>query len=215
VTSPDAAVWFLERPSLTGDRFADLRELRALCEDAARHDAIVIVDESNANYYPLPWSAVGLALAHENLIVARGFSKAYGLGGLRLAYCVASTALTEGVRTSLPPLLASSLSLRLGARVLGLGDITAPLRERIAAHEREAIELLERAGIAGLVRASEHLPYVLVQPSRDHVDLLEARGVVGKHQPYWSCARASIATFYRLSVPLADARMARLRVLMS
>jgi histidinol-phosphate/aromatic aminotransferase/cobyric acid decarboxylase-like protein len=213
--SRSAALWFLERPSLTGDAFADVTELGALCEDAARHGAVVVIDESNANYYAPSWSAAGLALARDNVVVARGFSKAYGLGGLRLAYCVASPALTERVRAVVPPLLASSLSLRLGARVLALGDITAPLRTRIATHKREASELIERAGVAGLVPSSEHLPYVLSRSGREHLDThLEARGIFGKHHPRWSADSDAVAHIYRLSVPLADARLARLRQLL-
>jgi hypothetical protein len=201
-----ASLWFLERPSLHGDAFADVADLGALCEDAARAGAIVIVDESNANYYPPAWSAIGLA--QENLVVLRGFSKAYGLGGLRLAFCVASAALTERVRSVVPPLLASSLSLRVGARVLALGDITAPLRARIAAHKREAIELFERAGVETLP-PSEHLPYVL---SPAGYESLEARGILGKRHPLWS--EGKLADIYRLSVPLSDARIARLRQLL-
>ena len=210
-----AALWFLERPSLIGDAFAALADLGALCEEAARHGALVIVDESNANYYPPAWSAVGLALARHNLVVARGFSKAYGLGGLRLAYCVASPALTDRVRSVVPPLLASSLSLRLGERVLALGDITAPLRARVHAHKREVTELLERAGVGELVPSSEHLPYVFSRDSAEHLRArLEARGVLGKHHPIWSGRSAGLGHIYRLSVPVSEARMARLRQLL-
>ena len=211
----DIAVWFLERPSLIGDAFNDLTDLSALCDDAARRGAVVIVDESNANYYPPAWSAVGLALARDNLVVARGFSKAYGLGGLRLAFCVASPALTERVRTTVPPLLASSLSLRLGARTLTLGDLTAPLRTRMRTHKREVIELLDRVGVEGLVPASKHLPYVLSRANREQLNArLESRGVIGKLHPIWSGSSASLDYIYRLSVPLSHARFTRLRQLL-
>ena len=208
-------VWFLERPSLSGDAFADVADLSALCDEAARSGAVVIVDESNANYYPPAWSAVGLALARENLVVVRGFSKAYGLGALRLGFCVAAPALTERVRGVVPPLLASSLSLRLGVRVLAAGDLAAPLRARVGACKREAIQLLERAGVDALVPSSEHLPYILSRAGREHLAArLEARGVVGKSHPIWSAATASLDRIYRLSVPLAEARIARLRHLL-
>jgi hypothetical protein len=205
--APDAGVWFLERPSFMGDAFSDLAELQRLCADAARHGAVVIVDESNANYYPPAWSAAPLACAIHNLIVLRGFSKAYGLGGLRLAYAIAAPALTERIRGCLPPLLASSLSLRLGARVLALGDITAPLRTRIAAHKRETVALFARAGVDGLVPSSEYLPYVLAPAP------FASRGITGKLHPMWSTA--GLCHIYRLSVPLSDARIARLRQLLS
>jgi hypothetical protein len=211
-----AALWFLERPSLIGDAFAELADLGALCEEAARHGALVLVDESNANYYPPAWSAVGLALAQPNLVVARGFSKTYGLGGLRLACCVASPPLTQRVRSLVPPLLASSLSLRLGKRVLSLGDIAAPLRTRVHAHKREVTQLLERAGVGELVPSSQHLPYIFSRASAEHLRArLEARGVLGKHHPIWSGPSAALGHIYRLSIPVSEARMARLRQLLS
>lgn len=202
----DGGVWFLERPSFRGDAFAALDELRALCDEAARHGAVVIVDESNANYYPLAWSAAALATTLDNLVVLRGFSKALGLGGLRLAYAVASPAMTVRVRGCVPPLLPSSVSLRLGARIIDLGDITAPLRTRIAAHKREAIALFARAGIE-VSAASEYLPYVLAPAA------FASPGITGKLHPMWS--HAGICHLYRLSVPLSDARIARLRRLLA
>lgn len=201
--APDADLWFLERPSLTGDAHADLAPL---ADEAARADKVVIVDESNANYCPPGWSAA--SLARDNVIVVRGFSKAYGLGGLRLAYCVASPRLTARIRTVVPPLLVSSLSLRLGARVLALGDITAPLRARIAAHKAEMIALLRRAGVASFP-SSEHLPYVFARASEP----LRARGIVGKQHSVWSAG--AVTSLYRLSVPLNESRMERLRGLLT
>src|SRR6185503_3806153 len=110
------------------------------------------------------------------------------------------------IRAVVPPLLASSLSLQIGARILALGDVTAPLRARIAAHQREAVELFSRAGIAGLAPASLHLPYLL---SREDLSApLAARGVTGKLHPVWSSG--ALAHLYRLSVPLDEARMERL-----
>jgi histidinol-phosphate/aromatic aminotransferase/cobyric acid decarboxylase-like protein len=211
----DGAVWFLERPSLLGDAFADLTDLSALCDDAARSGAVVVIDESNANYYAPAWSAVGLALARDNVIVVRGFSKAYGLGGLRLGYCAASPALTERVRGVIPPLLASSLSLRLGVRVLAAGDLAAPLRARLRTHKMQMLEVLERAGIEALVASSEHLPYVLSRANREHLSArLESRGVVGKYHPIWSERSRSLDSIYRLSVPLSELRLMRLRKLL-
>jgi hypothetical protein len=195
-------IWFVERPSLVASAHDDVA---ALSDEARRANAILVIDESNANYYPPAWSAV--TLARDNVIVARGFSKAYGLGALRLGYCVASPALTERIRAVVPPMLASSLSLRLGARVLSLGDITAPLRTRIATHKREMIDLLRNQGIDDLVAASEHLPYALSRGSAASLTQL-----VGKSHPFW--ANGALAHLYRLSVPLSEARMSVLRQLL-
>ncbi|MBL8625754.1 MAG: aminotransferase class I/II-fold pyridoxal phosphate-dependent enzyme [Myxococcales bacterium] len=213
---PTAPLWFLERPSLIGDAFAALPEVAALCADAARHGALVVIDESNASYAPPAWSAIGQIDLAPNLIVLRGFSKAYGLGGLRLAYAVASPAATARVRAVVAPLLAASVSLRLGARVLALGDVAAPLRARITAHKPAVLDLLARAGVTALEPASAHLPYVLSRASDAELRArLEARGVLGKRHPCWSARVGGLDHVYRLSVPLDDHRLARLRDLLA
>lgn len=213
---PTAPLWFLERPSLIGDGFAAHADVVALCTDAARHDALVVIDESNASYAPPAWSAIGLTAACANLIVLRGFAKAYGLGGLRLAFAVGAPPATARVRAVVAPLLAASLSLRLGARVLALGDVAAPLRARIAAHRPEVLDLLARAGVPALAPASAHLPYVLSRASADELRArLEARGVIGKRHPCWSARVGGLDHVYRVSVPLDDHRLARLRALLA
>jgi len=212
--SRGAPLWFLERPSLLANSHDTLDDVIALSEDAARCGAIVIIDESNANYYPLTWSAIRVAASRNNLVIIRGFSKAYGLGSLRLGFCFAAPALAQRIRSSIAPLLASSLSLRLGARVLSLGDVAAPLRGRIAANKRAALDIVAGIGVEALIPAAEHLPYVLSRASRDHLaNKLESRGVFGKHHPQWSQASGT-TSIYRLSVPLRESRASRFRQLL-
>jgi histidinol-phosphate aminotransferase len=56
----------------------------------ASPDAVILVDEAYHDYVtdPAYESAIPLALERENLVVARTFSKAYGMAGLRLGYGV-------------------------------------------------------------------------------------------------------------------------------
>lgn len=207
----DAVVVFLERPSLLGDRLADLSEVRALCEGVAAFGALVVVDESNGNYYPPDFSAVTAVHELENLVVVRGLSKAYSLGGLRLGYCVASDVLQPTIRAAVPPLLASSLSIRIGKKVLELGDVAEPLRARIGTCKQEAAELFEAAGLGEIVLSSQHLPYVLLAGTPEAArERVEARGVLGKLHPLWP-ERTPGRALYRLSAPLRDDRMSLLR----
>ncbi|WP_033438808.1 aminotransferase class I/II-fold pyridoxal phosphate-dependent enzyme [Saccharothrix sp. NRRL B-16314] len=207
----DAAVLFLERPGITGDDFADLDRVVALCEGAAERGAVVLVDESNANYYPPAYSAVNVVDVVRNLVVVRGLSKAYGLGGLRLGYCVASAALTESVRSVVPPLHPSSLSLRIGRRVLDLGDVTSRLRDLVVARKRDAHAVLASAGVEPDLQAAEFLPYLLYTDPQGALERLAALGIQGKAHPAWSARRGELRHVGRISVPLADARWAELR----
>jgi histidinol-phosphate/aromatic aminotransferase/cobyric acid decarboxylase-like protein len=135
------------------------------------------------------------------------------MGGLRLGYCVASEALSPRVRAAVPPMLATSLSLRLGRAILSLGDITRTLREWVEVARAEAMTLLDEAGFTAPTPASTHLP-LLFYPSEDAPAAvgLRARGVLGKRHIYWSERHRGNAVRYRLSVPLRHDRMVSFRV---
>jgi histidinol-phosphate/aromatic aminotransferase/cobyric acid decarboxylase-like protein len=201
----------LERPSLIGDELADPQELKELCERVPR-ETVVIVDESYANYHEPSFSAVSLLAEVDNLIVLRGLSKAYWLGGIRLAYCVTSQALRAPVRSLIPPLLASSLSLRIARKVLELGDITSPLRERVSANKAEMAGLLTTAGVNEILRSSEFLPYLFLPEIDGQArSLLERSKILGKPHLVFSESLLATRYLYRLSTPLAGERMADLR----
>jgi histidinol-phosphate/aromatic aminotransferase/cobyric acid decarboxylase-like protein len=207
-----ASVIFLERPSLVGDRFTDLSEVKILCEQAEQRGAVVVIDEANANYYPPAFSAVNMIPEVANLIVIRGFSKAYQLGGLRLSYCVASKILTERVRSVMPPLLASSLSLRIGRRVLELGDMVLTLRRRIVENKEEMKRSFEVAWPGEVVASSKYLPYIFLKNKAEDIrTCLENHGLRGKFHPLWSGSSGDFCDAYRLSTPLTTERMHLLR----
>jgi histidinol-phosphate/aromatic aminotransferase/cobyric acid decarboxylase-like protein len=146
-----------------------------------------------------------------NLAVLRGFSKAYWQGGLRLAYCVSSAPATARVRSLIPPMLASSLSLRIGRAILELGDIAAPLRERVPAARSEMLTCLRDAGCTSMHASSAHVPYVFLDAASVDVQRVEAAGILGKPQPFWSASETGVLIRYRLSVPLAPRRMEQFR----
>jgi histidinol-phosphate aminotransferase len=55
-------------------------------------DTVILIDEAYHDYVTDPSykTAIPLALSNENVLVSRTFSKAYGMAGLRLGYCVGS-----------------------------------------------------------------------------------------------------------------------------
>ncbi|QXN60261.1 aminotransferase class I/II-fold pyridoxal phosphate-dependent enzyme [Serratia fonticola] len=200
-----ADMLFLERPGLLNDDYGDLVKLRQLCQRLAQRGMLLLIDESNANYCSPTYSAVTLLGEMPNLIVLRGMSKGWGLGGLRVGLCLCASELQARVRQTLPPLLNASLSLRIAANILALGDSTAELRAQITRHKRQVLELFDAQP---LVAASSALPYWFLGPEMG--EALEARGVKGKHHLCWRGGDAAI-TLLRLSVPLLPARMTRLQ----
>lgn len=202
----------LERPALFASPWDSLDALSALC--ARMPHAIVLIDESNANYCPPAFSAATLTATFDNLIVLRGLSKAYGMGSLRLGYAVSSPALTSRVRSHLPALGVSTLSLVLGGAILACGDIGAPLRARIAEAKTQLRASLGACGVdvTALLPAGEALPYLLFDalPAvlTDSGDPATLR-IGTKHHPLWH--PQGMRTIHRCSVPLRPERMALLQ----
>ena len=202
----ESAILLIDRPALIANDLS-LQELRELCAGVGQFGACVLIDESYANYYPSSFSAVHLVSEFANLAVLRGLSKAYSLGGLRIGYCVASSDLTDHLRAALAPMLASSLSLWVASRVLQLGDITEPLRQRIVDMRVETTQVLKEAGLTVARQGSAYMPH-LVCGDKFASQFLQSRGIIAKPQPLWAGEFRQVC---RVSVPLAPARMESLR----
>jgi histidinol-phosphate/aromatic aminotransferase/cobyric acid decarboxylase-like protein len=207
----DADLIFCERPSIFRRCLDSLDEVRSLCQAAEVRGATVLIDESNANYQPPEVSSVRLIPELDNLIVLRGLSKGYGMGGLRLGLAIASESRRPLLREVVPPLLASSLSLRIGARLLMSGDVAAPLRERIRANRAGASARLSAAGFE-VMETSAVVPYLFLGGNPDAaLAKLEVRGIRGKSHMVWVAEEQAVIRRARVSVPLADERMQALR----
>ena len=75
------------------------KEMREFLDQVPR-DAMVLVDEAYHHYADSPEyeSVIPLVKNHSNLIVARTFSKIYGMAGLRCGYCVAQPEAMQRLR---------------------------------------------------------------------------------------------------------------------
>ncbi len=99
-----------------------------------------MVDEAYVEFVRDTEAADGLALLaeHENVVVLRTFSKAYGLAGLRVGYAIAQPAVAESIRKATAPF--SVTDLAQAAAVASL-DSEAELSARVESivKEREAM----------------------------------------------------------------------------
>lgn len=77
-----------------------LDEMRRLAVRCAEHDILLLVDE--AYYHFCAITAAPLTREFENVIVARTFSKAFGLAGLRIGYLIAARSAIKALRALKP-----------------------------------------------------------------------------------------------------------------
>ena len=124
---------------------------RALADFADRvpRDVLIVVDEAYREYADPALVPDGLALLGDrpNVAVLRTFSKAYGLAGLRVGYCVAPPRIAAHVRRTQVPFSVSALAQR--AAVIALG-------EGVEVARRAALTVAERDRVTGRLRALGH-----------------------------------------------------------
>ena len=115
--------------------------------DAVPEHVLVVVDEAYVEFVDDPAAVRGLEVrqGRPDVVVLRTFSKAYGLAGFRVGYCVAEPELAAAVRAvSLP----FGISVAAQAAVLASLDAEPALQERVEALVRARSGL--RDGLRGL-----------------------------------------------------------------
>ena len=159
-------------PTANATPAADLERL------VSNAPAMVIVDEAYAEY--TGESAVPLVAMHENLIVVRTMSKAFGMAGMRLACGIAQPGVIALMNRVRPPNSVSRVTARVAA---------AALRDLPAMQSQVATIVAEREPFAaGLADAGAHVypsvtNFLLTNwgnpdTAQAVYDWLEARGIV-------------------------------------
>lgn len=206
------AMLHLDRPDFTGG-VADLDTILAVARAAARGDTVVLIDESALPYLGPSASAATLVNRVPNLVVLRGFTKAYSWGGLRAGFAVASKEIARHVRELVAPMQVAQNSLAAALRMLAAGDIFERIRERVRLLKPPAFGALDRAGFEP-IRSHPHLPWIAMpDPDRQASKRMAALGL----RPLEPSRPPSLAgpDLIRITVPLTDARHDRLLSLLA
>ena len=109
---------------------------------------LVVVDEAYVEFIRDPDAADGLAAlaGHDNVVVLRTFSKAYGLAGLRVGYAIARPQVAEAIRKASPPFAVTDLSQAAAVASLDSADALAERVESIVQERGAMVEALRGQG---------------------------------------------------------------------
>ncbi len=129
---------------------------------AASIDCAFLLDEAYVEFYGR--SAVNLVAKYPNLLVARTFSKAYGLAGARVGYMIAQAEVTRMVNKTFMPYHMNKLSLATADIVYQMRDEFVPRLQMIIAERQRIIERLQK--ISGVEVFPSNTNFVLIRLSR-------------------------------------------------
>ncbi len=158
-------------------------------------NGLVLLDEAYQEYSE--YTLAGLVKDYDNLIVLRTFSKAYGLAGLRLGYCIASRQLVETLREKyMMPYPVSNLILRAGAKMLERAETVSETVEE-AKRERAWLteELDKLSGVEAYPSEACFVLFKTEKPIDGVYDALISQGVIVSRQTVQDtdCLRVTVA----------------------
>lgn len=129
-------------------------------------DVLVVIDEAYAEFVDDPAGVDALALVrdHENVVMLRTFSKAYGLAGLRVGYSIAHPAVSDGLRKTAIP-----FGVSVVAHEAALASLAAEeeLLERVKALRAERARVMAALHQAGWKPAESHGNFVWLGTGAD------------------------------------------------
>ncbi len=163
-------------------------------------DTVILLDEAYYDYVTDPSYKTGVPLAMEtpNLFVARTFSKAYGMAGLRMGYAIGRTELIkELARWGMTPFNMNTLGL--AGAVASLNDQAHIDQERARNTEvrNYTVKVFEDLGCKPTDAQTNFLFVNIHRPAKEFRDACKQQGVqVGRDFPPYekTHARVSIGT---------------------
>jgi histidinol-phosphate aminotransferase len=141
---------------------------------------MVIVDETYFEF--ADYSVASLIQKYENLIVLRTFSKAFGLAGLRLGYCIADAEVAKALSDNVGlPYPVNTLSLKVGVKVLENIHIVKEAVKQVKIEREKLVKALN--DIDGVKAFDSKTNFILFKTKRSSAKVyynLLKRGVIVK-----------------------------------
>ncbi|MFI4956997.1 MAG: histidinol-phosphate transaminase [Gammaproteobacteria bacterium] len=175
----ETKIIFLCTPNNPTGTIIPLAQIENICHQYAGR-AIIAVDEAYIEFSDAH-SATTLLNAHENLVVMRTLSKAYGLAGARIGAVMASREIINVLRTVLPPYPIPTPCAQMALESLSpIGLFNA--QQKIAQIKQERAYLYEQlqqsSEIITVFPSEGNFLLIIAKDANDLYDRLKSKGIV-------------------------------------
>lgn len=182
--TPATRLVFIDNPNNPMGTYVGRAELARFL-DVIPREVIVVLDEAYVEYADAPDFPDGLSLRgrHPRVVVARTFSKIYGLAGLRLGYAIMPSELAGYIHRVRAPFNVSSIAQAAG--VAALADVDHVNRSRAMNTEEKAF-MGAQLGRLGLRVVPSQANFLLVDVQRPALEVYEqllTHGVIVRALP--------------------------------
>jgi len=162
-----------------------------------RFKGLVLIDEAYQEYSE--YTLAEEVKNHDNLIILRTFSKAYGLAGLRLGYCISNIDMATTLRERyMMPYPVPNVVLRAGAKLIQKQEtVQTAIKETVIEREWLINQLNTLEGVEAYPSETNFVLLKTEQPYREVYPYLKNRGVLirilGKVLSLENCLRVTVA----------------------
>lgn len=175
----DTTIVYLCNPNNPTGGIRSAKDVHAFI-DAVHEQVIVVVDEAYAEYVTDSsyGSMIAMATTRPNVLVARTFSKIYGLAGLRVGYGIGHPELINTVRVTQPPFAVTSPAQAAGLEALKQQERVS---DRVASNAAGREFLVGELTRRGFQVAPTQANFVYFEPESDASGLFDAllhKGVI-------------------------------------
>jgi histidinol-phosphate aminotransferase len=206
--APDTRLVFIANPNNPTGNFIEPPALLAFIESVPT-EVTVLLDEAYTEYLAPAqrYDSMDWVRRFPNLVVARTFSKAYGLAGLRIGYGVAQRALTARLNARRPRFNVTTPAQAAALAAWADGDFLARTYETNTAGRTQLTQGLQALGRRVLPSAGNFVLAHFGDAAAVHAALLAGGVEVSRLEPY------GLGEWLRISVGL-QAQNARLLALL-
>ena len=141
IKKEEAALAVVCNPNNPTGNVLTVEQIEEIAKSIKDMDCAFLVDEAYVEFYGK--SAVNLIRNYPNLIVARTFSKAYGLAGARVGYMIANRDVTKMIEKTYMPYHMNSLSLATADIVYQMRDEFVPRIQMMISERKRMSEQLK------------------------------------------------------------------------
>lgn len=142
LATPKAKILFCASPNSPTGNMLNIEDLEKIC---AMFRGIVVVDEAYIEFSSQPSFAENLG-RFSNLVILRTLSKAWGLAGIRVGYCLADRLIIEYLMKIKPPYNMSSISAALAEKTINKKAELAQWRQKIVRERNRLSHGLKKLG---------------------------------------------------------------------
>lgn len=143
----DYDILYIDNPNNPTGSSVDLEILIDIISVCEKKNITVIIDEAFGDFLPGAQSAVNVIDTFDNLIVLRGFSKFYGLAGMRIGCMVTSLSIAKEYSNFDQPFEPSTLTFKMAIAAMMDNVYIENTKETVISLKSKLIEYLQDSNI--------------------------------------------------------------------